>query len=83
VRSFVGDLGVNEEGADLVHMHCRLNEILISEVRAGRRVVVVIDEAQNLADSVLEAVRMLSNFEYQQPLFQCINFGFRERSKCC
>ncbi len=44
-------------------MRRRLNEMLISEVRAGRRVVVVIDEAQNLADSVLEAARMLSNFE--------------------
>jgi len=32
-------------------------------VHAGRRVVVVIDEAQNLEDPVLEAVRMLSNFE--------------------
>jgi type II secretory pathway predicted ATPase ExeA len=40
-----------------------LNEVLIRELRAGRRVVVVIDEAQNLEDSVLEAVRMLSNFE--------------------
>jgi general secretion pathway protein A len=29
----------------------------------GKRVVVVIDEAQNLDDSVLELVRMLSNFE--------------------
>lgn len=63
LRSLVVDLGINEEGGDLVNMHRRLNEMLISEVRAGRRVVVVIDEAQNLADSVLEAVRMLSNFE--------------------
>src|SRR5260221_6302582 len=44
-------------------MQRKLNEVLIREVRAGRRVVVVIDEAQNLEDSVLEAVRMLSNFE--------------------
>jgi hypothetical protein len=36
---------------------------LVREARAGRRVVVVVDEAQNLEDAVLEAVRMLSNFE--------------------
>jgi hypothetical protein len=36
---------------------------LIRESRQGRRLVIVIDEAQNLDDGVLEAVRMLSNFE--------------------
>ena len=32
-------------------------------MKAGKRFVVVIDEAQNLDDSVLETVRLLSNFE--------------------
>ena len=36
------------------------------QYRAGRRVVLVIDEAQNLDDSVLELVRMLSNFETER-----------------
>src|SRR5712664_2113567 len=63
LRSLMTDLGVNDQDDDLGRMHRKLNEFLIREVRAGRRVVVVIDEAQNLEDSVLEAVRMLSNFE--------------------
>jgi len=56
-------LGIPDQGDDIVRMQRRLNEVLIREVHAGRRVVVVIDEAQNLEDPVLEAVRMLSNFE--------------------
>src|SRR5258708_22703598 len=63
LRSLIADLGIPDQGDDIVHMQRRLNEVLIREARAGRRVVVVIDEAQNLEDSVLEAVRMLSNFE--------------------
>jgi general secretion pathway protein A len=62
-RSLMTDLGLNDQDDDLLRMRRRLNEVLIRELRAGRRVVVVIDEAQNLDDSVLETVRMLSNFE--------------------
>jgi general secretion pathway protein A len=63
LRSLIADLGIDAQDDDLGRMHRKLNEVLIREVRAGRRVVVVIDEAQNLEDSVLEAVRLLSNFE--------------------
>jgi hypothetical protein len=49
--------------ASPVGMQLRLNELLLEQARLGKRVVVVIDEAQNLDDSVLELVRMLSNFE--------------------
>ena len=44
-------------------MHDRLNTILLQEAHAGRRFVLVIDEAQNLDDSVLETARLLSDFE--------------------
>jgi hypothetical protein len=44
-------------------MHRKLNECLVSESSRGKRLVVVIDEAQNLDEPVLEVVRMLSNFE--------------------
>src|SRR5947208_15355623 len=57
------DLDVDTSGLDLVQMHEKLNEILIREARAKRRFVLVIDEAQNLEDTVLESVRLLSDFE--------------------
>src|SRR5580700_11841957 len=59
-------LGVNAEGMELVSMHSKLNEILCREMLAGRRFVLAIDEAQNLDPSVLETIRLLSNFETSQ-----------------
>jgi len=57
------DLGIDAQGGDLARMHDQLNQVLLAEVRSGRRFVLVIDEAQNLDDSVLETVRLLSDFE--------------------
>ena len=44
-------------------MHNKLNEILAQERQAGRRFILIVDEAQNLDPSVLETIRLLSNFE--------------------
>ena len=41
----------------------QMNQFLFQESKRGRRVVLVIDEAQNLKIPVLETIRMLSNFE--------------------
>ncbi len=57
------ELDVNTQGMGLVAMHSKLNQILFEEMLAGRHFVLVVDEAQNLDESVLETVRMLSNFE--------------------
>ena len=63
LRGVLADLGVDVPNQDLGQMQSQLNDILIRESRAGRPFVLVIDEAQNLDDSVLETIRMLSNFE--------------------
>lgn len=57
------DLGLDPTGKDLPAMREMLNRVLLEEMRAGRRFVLVIDEAQNLEEKVLESVRLLSNFE--------------------
>ena len=59
----MNELGVDSTGMGLVAMHNKLNEILFAEMLAGRRFVLIVDEAQNLEESVLETIRMLSNFE--------------------
>jgi N-acetylmuramoyl-L-alanine amidase len=59
----LSELGVDSTGLGLVAMHNKLNEMLFAEMLAGRRFVLIVDEAQNLDDSVLETVRLLSNFE--------------------
>ena len=63
LRSLMSDLGINVKDEDPGRMYSKFNEVLGREARAGKRVVVVIDEAQNLGDSIFETVRMLSNFE--------------------
>lgn len=59
----LADLGLDGTGKDLPEMHSILNHVLTEEMHAGRRFVLVIDEAQNLTERVLESVRLLSNFE--------------------
>lgn len=54
----------------------RLKRYLLDQVRNRRRVILVLDEAQNLDDSVLESVRLLSNFEtFQTKLLHIILSG--------
>jgi general secretion pathway protein A len=43
-----------------------LNEFLLRENAAGRTVVLVIDEAQNLDPAVLEQIRLISNLETEK-----------------
>jgi general secretion pathway protein A len=62
-RYLLGELGVESAGMDLVAMHRKLNQILFQEMLERRRFLLIIDEAQNLHDSVLETIRLLSDFE--------------------
>ena len=59
----MNELGVDSTDMGLVAMHNKLNEILFGEMLAGRRFVLIVDEAQNLDENVLETIRMLSNYE--------------------
>jgi hypothetical protein len=63
MRHLLADLDLNSEGKDLPEMRLILNQFLLQEMNAGRPFVLVIDEAQNLDEKVLESVRLLSNFE--------------------
>lgn len=63
MRFLLGELGYEDDGQDFVRMHEEFNKRLLQEARAGNRLIVVIDEAQNLDASVLETVRLLSDFE--------------------
>ncbi len=70
-------IGVPDSAAgslkDLVDI---LNDYLLKAHANGRRVVLVVDEAQNLATEVLEQVRLLTNLETNtQKLLQIILIG--------
>ncbi len=62
-RYILSELGIKTARMGLVSMHNKLNEVLFSEMLAGRRFVVVVDEAQDLDGPVLETIRLLSDFE--------------------
>lgn len=62
-RALLIDLGVENPQGTLVDHQTQLNQILVKQSATGKRLIIFLDEAQNLSDSVLEAVRMLSNFE--------------------
>jgi len=54
----------------------RINELLLHEKRRGRRVLLIIDEAQNLRPETLEQVRLLSNLETEtEKLIQIVLLG--------
>ncbi|HTV60701.1 MAG TPA: AAA family ATPase [Verrucomicrobiae bacterium] len=63
IRHVLLDLGIDSPQMDLPAMHETLNRVLTEEMHAGRRFVLVVDEAQNLGEKVLESIRLLSNFE--------------------
>lgn len=76
LRALLAGLGVQDPQGSLVQLQSKLAEVLVAQARLGKRVVVVIDEAQNLDDSVLELIRMLSNFETpREKLIQIILSG--------
>jgi TonB family protein len=66
------DLGIASAGKELGWMQEQLKKILIREATTGGRLVVFIDEAQNLEEPVLETIRLLSDFE--SPTSKLIQF---------
>jgi type II secretory pathway predicted ATPase ExeA len=63
LRYLISELGGEAHHSDQVRMQDTINQLLIRERRAGRQTIIVIDEAQVLDTSVLETIRLLSNFE--------------------
>jgi general secretion pathway protein A len=63
MRFLMAELGFESQEQDFVKMHDDFNKLILQEARAGRRFIIVVDEAQNLDSSVLETIRLLSDFE--------------------
>jgi putative secretion ATPase (PEP-CTERM system associated) len=76
LESILLDLGVDDPPITKPAMLRELARLLIEQRSAGRRVVAVIDEAQNLSHEALEELRMLSNLETEKSkLIQIILVG--------
>jgi putative secretion ATPase (PEP-CTERM system associated) len=76
LESAMIDLGLDPDGKSKPSMLKTFGEFLVAERAAGRLVLLVIDEAQNLTLPALEEIRMLSNLETEKSkLLQIILIG--------
>lgn len=75
LRTLLTELGLSAP-EDKVECLQVLNQFLLDQLVLGQDVVLFIDEAQDLADEVLEEVRLLSNLETdQRKLLQIVLVG--------
>jgi len=76
VRSVAMEYGLDVKGLNRLEILSRINQFLLSESAKDRDVVLIIDEAQNLSNSSLEQVRLLSNLETNdRKLLQIVLLG--------
>jgi putative secretion ATPase (PEP-CTERM system associated) len=75
----VAAFGIDYEGVSKAVLIKRLEDFLAAHARDGRRVLLIVDEAQNLPAKTLEELRMLSNFQIaDKPLLQSFLLGQEE-----
>ena len=79
LRLVAAQFQIASEGASKAALLSRLEAFFRACAADGKRVLLVVDEAQNMPRSALEELRMLSNFEHEgQPLVQSFLLGQRE-----
>ncbi len=79
LQSVLEDLNVTLPAASKNEMLKAFRNILVERSASGRRVLIVVDEAQNLPDDTLEELRLLSNLETEkEKLLQIILVGQME-----
>ena len=76
MQSICAELGLPAEGLARRALMAQLNGHLLEQRRRGRRVLLIIDEAQTLSETTLEQVRLLSNLETsREKLIQILLLG--------
>jgi general secretion pathway protein A len=82
LRSLLTELDLDDRGNDRVRLLQRLNEFLLERAQANDDVVLILDEAQDMSDDLLEDVRLLSNLETEdRKLLQIVLVGQPELRK--
>ncbi len=76
VQMAAESFGIHTQGQDKAATLKAIENFLHSEARSGRRCLLIVDEAQNLAIDAIEELRMLSNFQLgSQALLQIFLLG--------
>ena len=76
LRLAAQSFGLASDGVEKAQLLQRIEAFLHGQARAGRRTLLIVDEAQNLPVSAIEELRMLSNFQLGgQSLLQIFLLG--------
>ena len=83
MKAIATEFGLEVSGRDRLDTVAAISNFLLKQVGQGRETVLIIDEAQNLTEELLEQVRLLSNIETDdRKLLQIVLLGqpeLRER----
>ncbi|HEY9509558.1 MAG TPA: AAA family ATPase, partial [Verrucomicrobiae bacterium] len=83
MKAIAIEFGLDVRGMDRLDTIAKINDFLLWNVEQGKDTVLIIDEAQNLTEELLEQVRLLSNLETDnRKLLQIVLMGqpeLRER----
>ena len=75
-KAIANELGLNLKRIDEASLIIKINESLLKLGKKNKKVVLLIDESQNIPSETLEEIRMISNLETEQDkLIQIIFFG--------
>jgi general secretion pathway protein A len=76
LQTIASEFGLDPGGSSRGELGERLNRFLLEKKRDGRRVLLIVDEAQNLSSGTLEQIRLLSNLETaSEKLIQILLLG--------
>jgi general secretion pathway protein A len=76
MKAIATEFGLEVKNLDRLDTIAAISDFLLKQVAAGRESVLIIDEAQNLTEDLLEQVRLLSNIETDdRKLLQIVLLG--------
>src|SRR6185503_9398148 len=76
VKAIAMEFGLNVKGLDHLEIISEINAFLLRQMEEGRDTVLIVDEAQNLTNELLEQIRLLSNLETDdRKLLQIVLMG--------
>jgi general secretion pathway protein A len=76
MKAIATEFGLDVKGRDRLETITAIGEFLLKQAQQGRETVLLIDEAQDLTEELLEQIRLLSNIETdERKLLQIVLLG--------
>jgi general secretion pathway protein A len=76
MRAIAKEFGLEVKGKDRLETIATITDFLLKQTLAGKETVLIVDEAQNLTEDLLEQVRLISNIETDdRKLLQIVLMG--------